>query len=144
VPLEALGFEWDPIAAIWEKRLSELVLFKQEHGHCNVPASEDRELSSWVGTQRIVFKRGKFAPDKVERLEALGFDWDPFAALWEKKFSEIVLFKEAHGHCDVPAQWSENRELEGTQTAALPTLGAECRFSGAFKTRFRGTLNTYS
>ncbi|MCZ6840535.1 MAG: helicase associated domain-containing protein [Alphaproteobacteria bacterium] len=111
--VEALGFEWDPIAALWEKRFSELVRFKEEHGHCNVPRgwSENPELGSWAGTQRAFYSRGKLSPDKAERLGALEFEWDPNAAIWEKRFSELVRFNEEHDHCNVPNKWSENPEL---------------------------------
>ncbi len=93
--------------------VSELVRFKEEHGHCNVPRgwSENLELGSWVTTQRYNYRRGKLSPDRVERLEARGFEWDPIAALWEERFSELVRFKEEHGHCDVPMGWSENAAL---------------------------------
>jgi len=89
-------------STLWEKRFSELVRFKEEHGHCNVPRgwSENPALGTWVSSQRS--RRGKLSPDGVKRLEALGFEWDPLSALWEKRFSELVRFKEEHGHCNVP------------------------------------------
>ena len=101
------------LAALWEKRFSELVRFKAEHGHCNVPRrwSENPELGRWVAKQQAVYRRGELSPDRVERLEALGFEWDPSSASWEKRFSELVRFKEEHGHCDVLATWSENPKL---------------------------------
>lgn len=110
--LETLGFEWDPWTALWEKMFSELVRFKDEHGHCKVPImgwSENPELRTWVSSQRS--KRGKLSPDRVERLEALGFEWDPIVAAWENRFSELVRFKEEQGHCNVPMGWIEGSEL---------------------------------
>ena len=110
--LDALGFEWGPHAARWEKRFSALVRFKKEHGHCDVPAKwSDPELGRWVTVQRVVYRRGGLSPDRVERLEALGFEWDAIAALWEKRFSELVRFKKEHSHCDVPRAWSKNPVL---------------------------------
>jgi hypothetical protein len=110
--LDALGFEWGPHAARWEKRFSALVRFKEEHGHCDVPVKlSDPELGRWVTVQRVVYRRGGLSPDRVERLEALGFEWDAIAALWEKRFSELVRFKKEHSHCDVPRAWSKNPVL---------------------------------
>ena len=34
--------------------------------------------------------------------------------------------------------------FEGTETAALPTLRAECRLTATFQTRFRKALNAYT
>jgi len=111
--LEALGFEWDARAALWEKRFSELVRYKEVHRDCDVPQSwnENPELGTWTATLRSIYRRGKLSPDKVERLEALGFKWDPHAALWEKMFSELVRYKEVHRDCDVPQSWNEIPEL---------------------------------
>jgi hypothetical protein len=57
---------------------SKLVRFKEEHGHCNVPFewSKDPGLGRWVGAQRSNYSCGKLSLDKVERFEALGFEWD--------------------------------------------------------------------
>ncbi|MHA1554283.1 MAG: helicase associated domain-containing protein [Alphaproteobacteria bacterium] len=111
--LEALGFEWDPIAAVWEKRFFELVRFKEEHGHCDVPSGWNKipALRTWTGTQRTNYRRGDLSPERVERLEAIGFEWDAYVVSWEKRFSELVRFKEENGHCNVPRGWSKNPEL---------------------------------
>jgi hypothetical protein len=103
----------DTHSALWEKWLSELVWFKEEHGHCNVPRGwrENPELGTWVNNQRSNYSRGKLSPDRMERLEALGFEWDKHAVFWEKRFSELVRFKEEHGHCNVPDRRSENPQL---------------------------------
>ena len=109
--LEALGFDWDPIASFWEKMFAELVGYKEVHGDCNVPRGwpENLQLATWVGTQRT--KKETLTADRVSRLEALGFDWDPRATAWEKMFAELVGYKEAHGDCNVQRGWSENSQL---------------------------------
>jgi hypothetical protein len=32
-------------------------------------------------------------------------------ALWERRFEELMAFKAAHGHCNVPQLYSENVKL---------------------------------
>ena len=73
--LEALGFGWDPIAELWENRFSELVRFKEKHGHCNVPPgwSEFPKLGNWVNTQRASYRRGSLTEERHRRLEKIGF-----------------------------------------------------------------------
>jgi hypothetical protein len=99
--LEALGFEWDPVTADWEALFQALVAFKENQGHCRVPAksSENPELGKWGSHQRQAFRKGKLSAERVARLEALGFEWDPFTADWEALFQALVAFKENQGHC---------------------------------------------
>jgi len=108
-----LGFVWDPVPADWEALFQSLVVFKENQGHCGVPKkwSENPELGRWVSVQRHVYKKGKLSAERVVRLEALGFEWDPFTADWEALFQSLVVFKENQGHCRVPQRWSENPEL---------------------------------
>jgi helicase associated protein len=70
---------------------------------------ENPQLATWVGKQRT--NRGRLNEDQMSRLEALGFDWDPYATAWEKMFAELVQYKEAYGDCNVPAKWAENPQL---------------------------------
>jgi len=74
--LETLGFQWTLRSENWEAMFTELAKFKQQHGHCNVPAqfTENPQLGRWVVSQRS--RRDKLSTDQIERLEALGFQWD--------------------------------------------------------------------
>lgn len=67
----------------WDTRLMELIEFKRIHGHCNVPATwrHNKELGSWVGTQRK-YKRGyKLSEERIAALTSIGFEWEPKTAL---------------------------------------------------------------
>jgi len=111
--LEALGFEWEVLAADWETSFSALEAYKARFGDCRVPANwpENPSFGAWVTTQRKTFKSGKLPPDRVARLEALGFEWDPFIAAWETSFSALEAYKARFGDCRVPARWPENPSL---------------------------------
>ena len=53
--LKELEFVWDPIGNYWEEMFSKLVAYKQQHGDCLVARRySDRQLASWVQTQRVV------------------------------------------------------------------------------------------
>jgi len=99
--------------ANWEALFQALVAFKENQGHCGVPDrwSENPQLGTWVGTRRRDFRKGKLSEERVVRLEALGFEWDPVTADWEEMFQALVAFKENQGHCGVPDRWSENPQL---------------------------------
>ena len=48
----------------------------------------------------------------MQRLNALGFVWNPQDAAWEEMFEELNAYKETHdGDCNVPTRWPENPQL---------------------------------
>jgi hypothetical protein len=54
--LNDLGFKWSIRVSRtpWETRLDELVQYKEQHGHCNVPSTypKNQPLAYWVFKQR--------------------------------------------------------------------------------------------
>jgi uncharacterized protein YrrD len=104
--LDALGFVWHTLEQAWEDRFRELVAYKQRHGDCLVPSSwKNRQLAMWVNTQRAVKKKAKLSADRIKRLDALGFVWDPSGGSWESRLQELVAYKKKHGDCLVPSSW---------------------------------------
>jgi hypothetical protein len=57
-------------------------------------------LGSWVGTQRAV--KDSLPPERKQRLDDIGFIWDPHAEAWKEGFAKLLQFKEREGHCSVP------------------------------------------
>jgi superfamily II DNA or RNA helicase len=111
--LNAIGFEWDSLAVWWELSFSKLLSFMANNGHCRVPAryEADPELGRWVSDQRKLYLKGKISADRVERLESVGFEWDPLNADWEFNFSKLALFKSQFGHCRVPRRYKADSRL---------------------------------
>jgi hypothetical protein len=86
--LDHLGFVWSSHRATWEERLVELKAYAQIYGNCSVPMdfSENRTLAIWVKCQRRHYKlflsrdpaqQGTVTPDRIQKLDALEFVWDP-------------------------------------------------------------------
>lgn len=61
--------------SLWEDRYSSLSAFAAVHGHFNVPTYYEgtTSLGMWCQRQRHERKRGRLAPNRVSRLEAIGF-----------------------------------------------------------------------
>ena len=93
--LESINFVWDLHQAKWFEMLSELKKFKAKTSHCNVPqrVPEVRELSIWVSTQRLNFKRGKMSKERFLILENLGFDWAPHESRRKQKIQERAFLE---------------------------------------------------
>lgn len=104
--LEVLSFVWDPLDVQWEEGFRFLDQYRKDKGDCRVPQryhdpATGYRLGIWVRTQRQ--DRDIMPVDRCQRLDALGFVWDPpFAALWEEGFRSLELFRQREEHCLVP------------------------------------------
>lgn len=134
--LEDLGFEFDPVASgthkanamkrfqqQWDEMYDELVQYKNVNGNCLVPLGKNadaklKKLGNWVrGQRKLMNKAGreKFDPQRLAKLEAIDFDWNPLAsgaytankrielfpkvnAKWMSWYNKLVKFKEEHGN----------------------------------------------
>lgn len=92
--LSELGFTWN-VHPNWEIRLAQLEAFKNEHGHFSVPFyyKEIPGLGQWLSHVRRGYRvymeakeagipvssfprcRVLMSQDRIDQLEALGFDW---------------------------------------------------------------------
>jgi hypothetical protein len=112
--------------ASWNDNLFQLLKFKAEHGHVEVP--ESHPLYHWVYAQRRNKRqkdwrqhngkessgKNKLTQDHINVLNQVGFTWDPYKKAidekWKQRFDELVGWKDIHGHCNVP-QKSDQKEL---------------------------------
>lgn len=123
--LERVGFQWAikelANADAWDSRYAQLVAFKATHGHCKVPYAwpENPLLGRWGGQQRQQKKSGKLHSKREEKLNVIGFDWgftrdlggvNP-KDLWALRYDQLVEFKKQNGHCVVPYNHPDNRQL---------------------------------
>ena len=129
--LENLGFVWS-LRDDWMKHFEELKLYKQEFGHCNVPARypSNRRLGIWVSAQRQQYKILKSAEfeetkkqrpssltqERIELLNRLGFTWtirsrDSLGESWNQRLLDLKAYKDLHGNCLVPSRYLPNPEL---------------------------------
>jgi len=105
-------------------RLSELSAYREEHGDVLVPSKYDQnpKLGNWIKTQRIhykLFKEGRtsesqLTSERVQALEALGFEWPLPTKLdkkWNQRLEELKRFREINGHCRVPDKFPVNPQL---------------------------------
>jgi superfamily II DNA or RNA helicase len=73
--LDEIGFVWHPFESQWESKFGELLVYKTEYGNVDVPHSES-DLYSWLDRQRYAKKLGKILPERIQRLNEIGFEWE--------------------------------------------------------------------
>ena len=124
--LEKLGFVWDCSTDTWERGFAAMAAFRARYGHCWVSWGwrENPWLGAWVVRQRRYKHLGRLSPERIGRLEAIGFKWSAHReveqlpsmgacnARWERMFAALERFKRRHGHCRV------TRKRPGNQTMA--------------------------
>ena len=111
--LNSIGFIWDVEDAAWEEMFLELNQYKHVHGHTRVPEGypDNPQLGRWVIEQRQNNKKNKLAPERVDKLNEIGFDWDAQEAAWEEMFQQLEEYKKIHGDTLVPKNYSDNIQL---------------------------------
>jgi superfamily II DNA or RNA helicase len=104
--LEEIGFIWHIFEEQFEKGFRETLLYRNKNGDSNSPfdykTPKDYRLGNWQNHQRVKFKKGKLSPDKIERLEEIGFKWELLDEKFEKGFQETLLYKQSTGSSNVP------------------------------------------
>ena len=90
----------------WNILFMELVEYKEKNGHCNL-SSKNGTLGGWISTQRNLFRSKKLKADRYEKLVGFGFVFENAKVAtdnekWNKRFMELVKYKEKNGHCNIP------------------------------------------
>ena len=101
--LDSIGFSWDPFSEQWDHAYAALKKFHKREGHCNVPRFSNYDgirLGQWVSVQRTY--KSRLTPDRIKRLNSLGFCWNPQTEKWEQAFALLENFHKREGHCCVP------------------------------------------
>jgi hypothetical protein len=94
----------------WLAALKELQKYKEQFGDCVVPRGypDNPRLASWVAEQRKQYKLmidGKgssITPERVAKLNEIGFTWNAQEAAWDKHLTDLKKFKAKEGHCTAP------------------------------------------
>ena len=128
--LDSIEFVWDALAKHWEINFQKLQQFQERLGHCRVPMSHEENgipLGGWVAANRR--NKGNMLVERKERLDALGFSWDPKTDIWENYFGKLQQFQKRNGHCRVFASHCEDNVRLGRwvqrQRNIVTTLSAK-------------------
>lgn len=107
---------------VWNLQFSNLVAFKEKHGHCVVPQrrGEDKALGPWVAKQRGLYTKHTMRDDRRERLDEIGFVWKleksttmrpEYDKKWYLQYQKLIDFKRKNGHCLVTINYEQDKTL---------------------------------
>ena len=97
----------------WNDMFQKLKDYKGKHGHTLVPHKdkEDKDLNRlgrWVANQRVFYKMhcdgklGHIKPHRIEALNDIGFCWNKYEYLWNRRYEELKDYYQTYGHTRVP------------------------------------------
>lgn len=124
---------FDTKADRWNERFEQLRVYQEEHGHCRVTHKQDRELASWVSTQRSSYlarkreaetgvKGRSFAltNERLQKLTSIGFNFENVTLSFATRLQQIIRYKAEHGHTRVPVSFKECDNL-GRYVSSIKT-----------------------
>ena len=116
--LESIGFEWSLRSQSWADFFDELQAFKDKHGHTRVEEKDNKPLFDWLNRMRGFLKKysndrdgNELTPEQFALLQDLEIDSSLRERKFERRFRELMNFKESHGHCIVPTKYAANQKL---------------------------------
>jgi hypothetical protein len=107
--LDALGFIWDPWAEAFDLGMATLVEYVRTHGDASVPSDYRTEngfnLGKWCSHRRNDYRDGRLSPERVEKLQALGFVWNLVKDRFERGLAELAAYVAEQGNARVPQDY---------------------------------------
>jgi hypothetical protein len=77
--LEEIGITWQLLDEMFELGFLETLQYMKNKGDPNAPVRYETDngyqLGRWQGHQRLYYMTGKLSPDRIKRLEDIGFKW---------------------------------------------------------------------
>ena len=106
--LNNLNFIWDVYSATWQAGLTQLEMFVEQHGHCNIPSDyiskSGYKLGSWVSSRRK--SKDTLTSEQIDQLNTLKFIWSVSSHNWEIGFLHLQKFEKQNGNCDVQINYT--------------------------------------
>jgi superfamily II DNA or RNA helicase len=113
--LDELGFIWDwqslKADQNWMESYRKLEAYKAEHGNCRVQMKH-KWLGRWVNKNRGDFAEGTLSPERIARLNEIGFEWR-LRAKEIDRLAQLRAFKTEYGHCRVTSKHKSYPGLAG-------------------------------
>jgi len=104
--LEKIGMVWNRDDSRWDTSFRYAEMYTKDGGDINILPEDycidSFNLTSWIRNQRDRKKKGKLSPDRVQRLEHIGLQWEVYEPFWQKNFLLAQEYFIEHGDLLVP------------------------------------------
>ena len=95
------------ISRSWDFWYGLTLKYKLEYGDANAPAAyrtpKGFALGKWQSNQRTSCKNGKLDKESIQRLEGIGFVWNPLEEGFEQGYQETLKYKKQYGDANALA-----------------------------------------
>lgn len=111
--LNAIGFQWDPLADQWIDMVTSLKEFRLKNPdrwpnpHGKDP--KEKIIGRWCSSRRAEYKNDQLSGERVKELENLGFRWDIFMDQWVNGIAALKEFRLENPNC-WPNQHAKNQQ----------------------------------
>ena len=103
--LDEIGFIWEAnkYKSSFDKRLEELKIYKNRHGHCNVRMDENPSLAKWVQNQINEYSKLKhekktgMTMERASLLLSVGVEFEKQDS-WEQKLQQMRKLQQKYGN----------------------------------------------
>lgn len=85
----------------------------RESGTTELPLNDvaDRQLCTWIRTQRGAYRKGTLQVRRERLLDRLGMVWNVYDAQWEAMFARLKAFHRTYGHVRIWKDSPDHPEL---------------------------------
>lgn len=147
--LEKLNFDFDPDKSLFESDFQKLIEYKAKNGHVNVPTM-GTYLGRKVNKYRIYFRKGTLSPERIERLNSIGFQFTfEETKTWDERLKELKEYYETYNSKQVNSaidlalySWERRQrqtyakgKLEKEQIERLNEIGFDWAFQRVRETK---------
>ena len=94
-----------PVLAEWVKTQRKVYMNYQQQQQSQHLSTVKTEASNKNKNKRKSLNSGTvLTPDRMQRLNSIGFDWDPLETAWQQHYQQLVAFAKRHGHVKIPKE----------------------------------------
>lgn len=89
----------------FEEAVDLLLRYKEEFGTMNIPKRKeygDYKLGIWANQMRSKHKQGILPKEQIDRLNKIGFDWDPLKTKWKRDIARYRRYVNKNGKTEIP------------------------------------------
>lgn len=93
------GFKLEAFKENWDEMYRLLLEYKLETGNTDIEKRDkykDQNLGLWCRRQRKVYMDGNMTQERANKLESIGFVWDPLEKEWNRRYEQYKRYIMQH------------------------------------------------